>query len=96
MITPQTRRQASQILNELDPDADDIGDMRSALDRTIDKIGMGWCIYIPCVQHTDKSFQDRTNGHCWPCAALVCFTRQNELGVLLTHDVLFQAGLQTT
>ncbi|KAG8745964.1 hypothetical protein FRC10_006527 [Ceratobasidium sp. 414] len=43
-ITPQARRQASQTLDttHTEGDGDDISDMRSALDRTIDKIGMGW------------------------------------------------------
>ncbi|CCO28811.1 putative MFS-type transporter PB1E7,08c [Rhizoctonia solani AG-1 IB] len=55
MITPQTRRQASQIFNETHSDSDDIGDgiddMRSPLDRTIDKIGMGpyqWALLGLC------------------------------------------------
>ncbi|CAE6518522.1 unnamed protein product [Rhizoctonia solani] len=55
MITPQTRRQASQIFNETHSDSDDIGDgiddMRSPLDRTIDKIGMGpyqWALLALC------------------------------------------------
>ncbi|CAE6455173.1 unnamed protein product [Rhizoctonia solani] len=55
MITPQTRRQASQIFNDTHSDSDDIGDgiddMRSPLDRTIDKIGMGpyqWALLALC------------------------------------------------
>ncbi|KAJ1309991.1 hypothetical protein OPQ81_006748 [Rhizoctonia solani] len=55
MITPQTRRQASQIFNDSHSDSDDIGDgiddMRSPLDRTIDKIGMGpyqWALLALC------------------------------------------------
>ncbi|QRW27020.1 major facilitator superfamily transporter [Rhizoctonia solani] len=55
MITPQTRRQASQIFNDTHSDSDDIGDgvddMRSPLDRTIDKIGMGpyqWALLGLC------------------------------------------------
>jgi hypothetical protein len=59
MITPQTRRQASQIFNETHSDSDDIGDgiddMRSPLDRTIDKIGMGmsrsWLLHV---NYTDQ------------------------------------------
>ncbi|KAG9096860.1 hypothetical protein FRC06_008248 [Ceratobasidium sp. 370] len=52
-ITPQTRRQASQTLDttHTEGDGDDISDMRSALDRTIDKIGMGpyqWALLALC------------------------------------------------
>ncbi|CAE6484302.1 unnamed protein product [Rhizoctonia solani] len=55
MITPQARRQASEIFNDTHSDSDDIGDgiddMRSPLDRTIDKIGMGpyqWALLALC------------------------------------------------
>lgn len=54
MPTPQARRQASQILNDNNSDDDvgnDIDDMRSPLDRTIDKIGMGpyqWALLGLC------------------------------------------------
>ncbi|CUA75096.1 putative MFS-type transporter PB1E7,08c [Schizosaccharomyces pombe 972h-] [Rhizoctonia solani] len=55
MITPQARRQASEIFNNTHSDSDDIGDgiddMRSPLDRTIDKIGMGpyqWALLALC------------------------------------------------
>ncbi|KAG9128485.1 hypothetical protein FRC07_009709 [Ceratobasidium sp. 392] len=52
-ITPQTRRQASQIFDTTSTeDGGDSGDdMRSALDRTIDKIGMGpyqWALLGLC------------------------------------------------
>ncbi|QRW00419.1 major facilitator superfamily transporter [Ceratobasidium sp. AG-Ba] len=52
-ITPQARRQASQIFDTThsEGDADDVSDMRSALDRTIDKIGMGpyqWALLGLC------------------------------------------------
>ncbi|KAG8768990.1 hypothetical protein FRC12_005235, partial [Ceratobasidium sp. 428] len=52
-LTPQTRRQASQIFDttHTEDDGDDANDMRSALDRTIDKIGMGpyqWALLGLC------------------------------------------------
>ncbi|KAG8719743.1 hypothetical protein FRC08_002103 [Ceratobasidium sp. 394] len=52
-IAPQTRRQASQTLNttQTEDDGDDVSDMRSALDRTIDRIGMGpyqWALLALC------------------------------------------------